>query len=54
VVKTTVYLSDINNFAEMNNIYNEYFGSSKPSRSTIQAAALPKGAMFEIDAIATI
>jgi 2-iminobutanoate/2-iminopropanoate deaminase len=52
VVKTTVYLADIADFPAMNEVYARHFGSHKPARSTIQAAALPKGARVEIDAVA--
>lgn len=52
VVKTTVYLTDLNNFTEMNNIYNDYFIEKFPARATIQVVALPKGACVEIEAIA--
>ena len=54
VIKVTVYLKDINEFAAMNEIYEEYFGKSKPARSTIEAAKLPKGALIELDAIAFV
>jgi 2-iminobutanoate/2-iminopropanoate deaminase len=52
VVKTTVFLTDLGNFAEMNRVYAEYFNLNPPARSTIQVAALPKGADIEIEAIA--
>ena len=52
VVKTTVYLKDMAAFAEMNAVYAEYFKDSPPARAAIQAAALPKGAAVEIDAVA--
>jgi len=52
VVKTTVYLADMADFAQMNEVYAKHFGSHKPSRSTVQAAGLPKGARVEIDVIA--
>ena len=51
-VKVTIYLSDMNNFAELNDIYAEYFGESKAARACLQAAALPKGVAVEIDATA--
>jgi 2-iminobutanoate/2-iminopropanoate deaminase len=54
VVKTTVFLRDINDFTKMNNIYAEYFNSPYPARSTIQVAALPKGGAIEIEAIAIL
>lgn len=52
VLKATVYLSDLSNFQALNAIYGEYFGDHKPARTTIQAAALPRGASVEIDLIA--
>ncbi|MFZ5450463.1 MAG: Rid family detoxifying hydrolase [Thermodesulfobacteriota bacterium] len=52
VVKTTVYLTDMANFMEMNRTYGEFFPEHPPARTTIQAGALPKGAAIEIDAIA--
>ena len=52
VVKTTVLLADINDFATLNKIYAEYFATNYPARSTYQVAALPKGARVEIEAIA--
>jgi len=52
VVKTTVFLTDMGDFAEMNRVYAEYFPHNPPARSTIQVAALPKGAAVEIEAIA--
>ena len=52
VVKTTVFMTDLANFAEMNAAYAEYFPVDPPARSTIQVAALPKGANVEIEAIA--
>lgn len=52
VAKTTVLLQDINDFAAMNAVYAEYFPQDKPARVCYQVAALPKGALAEIDAIA--
>lgn len=52
VVKTTVYLSDLNHFSRMNKVYEKYFSKTKPARACVQVAALPKGAKIEIDAIA--
>jgi 2-iminobutanoate/2-iminopropanoate deaminase len=52
VVKTTVFLTDMANFAEMNRVYAEYFPLNPPARSTIQVAALPKGAAIEIEVVA--
>ena len=52
VVKTTVYLADMADFAQMNEVYARHFGAHKPARSTVQAAGLPKSARVEIDVIA--
>ena len=52
VVKTTVLLQDLGHFAQMNAVYAEYFPSTKPARVCCQVAALPKGALVEIDAVA--
>ena len=52
VTKTTVFLADINDFAAINAIYAEYFTGEAPARSCVQVAALPKGALFEIEAVA--
>jgi 2-iminobutanoate/2-iminopropanoate deaminase len=52
VVKTTIFLIDMNDFAAVNAVYEKYFGTSKPARSTVVAAGLPKGARVEIDCIA--
>ena len=52
VVKTTVFLADMGEFAQMNEEYAKHFSSPYPARSTVQAAALPRGARVEIDAIA--
>ncbi|MCI8304845.1 MAG: RidA family protein [Lawsonibacter sp.] len=52
VVKTTVFLADINDFAAINAIYAKYFPDEAPARSCVQVAALPKGALFEIEAVA--
>lgn len=54
VVKTTVFLQDLNDFAQMNAVYAEYFTSDQPARSAFQVAALPKGAVVEIEAVATV
>ena len=54
VVKTTCFLSDMGEFAEMNAVYAEYFGDHRPARATIQAAALPKYVDVEIDVIALL
>ena len=54
VVKTTVYLTDLSLFTEMNDVYAQFFSQTPPARATVQVAALPKGALVEIDAIATL
>jgi 2-iminobutanoate/2-iminopropanoate deaminase len=54
VVKTTVFLRDMNDFKAMNGVYAEFFSENPPARSTIQAAALPMGAAVEIEAVALI
>ncbi len=52
VVKTTVFLKDMQDFAAMNEVYREFFPSDSPARSTVQVARLPKDSMIEIEAIA--
>jgi 2-iminobutanoate/2-iminopropanoate deaminase len=52
VVRTTIYLADMRDFAVVNRIYGEHVGAVLPARATVQVAALPKGATVEIDAIA--
>jgi 2-iminobutanoate/2-iminopropanoate deaminase len=52
VIKATVFMTDLGEFAEMNKIYGEYFESNFPARSTVQVAALPRGARVEIEIIA--
>ena len=54
IVRTTVFLKDMNDFAEMNSVYAEYFQSAPPARSTVQAARLPRDVSVEIDCIAII
>ena len=54
VVRTTVYLADMNDFATVNEIYGTYFSSPAPARATVQAARLPKDARVEIDLIASL
>jgi len=54
VVKTTVYLADMADFAAMNEVYASYFSDPAPARATVQAAALPKGVRVEIDLIAAL
>lgn len=52
VTKTTVFLANMSDFAAINAIYGEYFTGNAPARSCVQAAALPKGGLFEIEAVA--
>lgn len=52
VVKTTIFLVDMNDFAAVNEVYGRYFGQTKPARSTVAVAALPRGARVEIEVIA--
>ena len=54
VVKTTVFLRDINDFGLMNGVYAEFFSENFPARSAVQVAALPKGGAVEIEAVAII
>ncbi|MBI2757266.1 MAG: RidA family protein [Chloroflexi bacterium] len=54
VVKTTVFLKDMNDFAKMNAIYAEFFSENPPARSTVAVAGLPKGALVEIESIAML
>jgi len=54
VVKTTVFLRDMNDFARMNAVYGEFFKANFPARSTVQVAALPKGAAVEIECVAFV
>jgi 2-iminobutanoate/2-iminopropanoate deaminase len=54
VVKTTVFLKNISDFAAMNEVYGEYLGDVKPARSTVAVADLPRGALVEIDLIAIV
>jgi 2-iminobutanoate/2-iminopropanoate deaminase len=54
VVKTTVYLLDLADFPAMNEVYAKHFAGHRPARSTVQAAALPKAARVEIDAVARV
>lgn len=52
VVKTTIYLKDMNDFASVNAVYGEFFRKSKPARSTVEVARLPKDALVEIEVVA--
>ncbi len=54
VVKTTIFLRDMNDFAKVNTIYGEFFPSEPPARSTVQVAGLPKGAAVEIEVVALL
>jgi 2-iminobutanoate/2-iminopropanoate deaminase len=54
VVKTTVYLTDFDHFPVLNSLYGDAMGDHRPARSTVQVAALPKGALVEIDLVARI
>lgn len=54
VVKTTVFLKNIADFAAMNEVYAEYLGAAKPARSTVAVADLPRGALVEIDLVALV
>ncbi|MEO0076679.1 MAG: RidA family protein [candidate division WOR-3 bacterium] len=54
IIKTTVYLTDLSKFNEMNNIYSQFFTKDFPARATIQVSALPKGASVEIEAVAVV
>ena len=52
VVRTTIYLVDLRDFSAVNEVYGRFFGTPYPARATVQVAALPRGALVEIDAIA--
>jgi 2-iminobutanoate/2-iminopropanoate deaminase len=54
VVKTTVYLHDMADFPKVNEIYGNLLGDARPARSTVQVAALPRGALVEIDVVAAV
>jgi len=54
VIKTTVFMKDMNEFTEMNEVYNEFFGDVLPARSTVEVSRLPKDAKVEIEVIAFI
>ncbi len=54
VVKTTVFLADMNDFAEMNEVYGRFFSENKPARATVEAARLPRDSKVEIDCIAIV
>ena len=54
VVKTTIFLQSMDDFTEVNRVYEEAFGDSRPARATIEVSRLPKNALVEIDAIAQV
>ncbi len=54
VIKTTIFLADMNDFASVNEVYEEAFGAHKPARSTVAVKTLPKNALVEIDAVAIV
>jgi 2-iminobutanoate/2-iminopropanoate deaminase len=54
VVRCTIYLADLGDFARVNEVYGRYFPSDPPARATVQVAALPRGARVEIDAVAVL
>ncbi len=54
VIKTTIYLADMDDFVVVNGLYEEAFGTHKPARATVAVKTLPKNALVEIDAIATV
>ena len=54
VVKTTVFLQDMGDFAKMNEVYAQMLGSARPARSTVQVSALPRGVLVEIEAVASV
>lgn len=54
VVKATVYLKDMNHFAEVNEVYGEYFGTHRPARSAVEVSRLPKDVWVEIEVIAVV
>jgi 2-iminobutanoate/2-iminopropanoate deaminase len=54
IVKTTIFIQDMNDYAKINEIYGSYFNDHKPARATVEVARLPKDALVEIDAVAII
>lgn len=54
VIKTTIFLTDLSNFATVNEVYGRFFGESSPARSTVGVLALPRGAAVEIEAVAAL
>lgn len=54
VVKTTIFLQDMRDFTQVNEVYAELLGTARPARSTVQVSALPRGVLVEIDAVAVV
>jgi 2-iminobutanoate/2-iminopropanoate deaminase len=54
VVKTTIFVTDLRDFAKLNEVYGSFFSAAPPARSTVQVAALPLGALLEIEAVAVV
>lgn len=54
IIKTSIFLTDLNNFAEVNQAYVEYFSEPYPARSTVEVSKLPKGSLVEIEVIAAV
>ena len=54
IARVGVFMQDLSQFSDMNEVYSEFFGNHKPARSAVQVAALPKGAIIEIEAIAEL
>ena len=54
VVKTTIFLQDMRDFSQVNEVYAELLGTARPARSTVQVSALPRGVLVEIDAVAVV
>jgi 2-iminobutanoate/2-iminopropanoate deaminase len=54
VLRCTIYVVDLKDFATVNSVYADFFGDARPARTTVQVAALPRGALVEIDAIAAV
>lgn len=54
VVKTTIFLADMNSFAEVNRVYGDFFGGHAPARATVEVSRLPKDVLVEVDAIACV
>ena len=54
VIKTTIFLKDMNDFVKVNEVYGNYFDTSKPARSTVEVSCLPKNVLVEIDCIASV